>query len=260
MDGTYLLKIFNSGQVHRIDSYTIDNEPIASIDLMERAAGAISDWICHHFNSGIPVVVLAGAGNNGGDGLATARILAGKGYKVKAFPIHFTDRISGNCKINGERLLKQGKAGVTEVLLPADFPEPGKDCLVVDALFGSGLKRPLEGGFVELVKKVNHSGATVVSIDIPSGLFGLDNSGNNSDHIVRADFTLSLQFPKLAFFFAENQDFTGEWTVLPIGLHPDIIQREKTPYYYITGAFIRDRKSTRLNSSHTDISRMPSSA
>jgi len=245
-----LLKIFSSEQIRKIDAYTIKNEPITSIDLMERAAGAIFDWIRQHFDTKIPVVVLAGTGNNGGDGLATARLLAGIGFRVMVFQVLFSDKISGNCRINLERLSLQGKADIREVRQASDFPEPEKNSLVVDALFGSGLKRPLEGEFVELVKKVNHSGAAVISIDIPSGLFGEDNTGNNPGHIVRADYTLSLQFPKHSFFFAENQDFTGEWTILPIGLHPVMIQQEKTPYYYITEAFIREHYKPRKKFSH----------
>jgi len=247
---TQLLKIFCSEQIRKIDSYTIEKEPVASIDLMERAAGSIFNWIFQHFDSQIPVIVLAGTGNNGGDGLAVARLLAEKGFKVSVFLIRFSDKVSEDCRINLDRLIRQGKTEIRDVYEPADFPEPDKDILVVDSLFGSGLKRPLAGEFIELVNKVNNSGAIVVSIDIPSGLFGEDNSDNNYDHIIKANYTLSLQFPKHSFFFSENQDLTGEWCVLPIGLHPEIIQKEKTSYYYVTKNFIREHYRPRKKFSH----------
>jgi NAD(P)H-hydrate epimerase len=103
--------------------------------------------------------------------------------------------------------------------------------LVVDGLFGSGLSRPLSGGFAAVVKYINASPASVVSLDVPSGLFCEDNSSNIASHIIRADLTLTLQFPKLAFFFQDIQQYIGEYQVLDIGLHPDGIEKAPATYF-----------------------------
>ena len=90
--------------------------------------------------------------------------------------------------------------------------------LVVDGLFGTGLSRPLTGGFAAVVQYINASPATVVSIDVPSGLMTEDNGGNNMDNVIRADYTFTFQHPKLAFFFPEHEQCVGDWQVIDIGL------------------------------------------
>lgn len=108
----------------------------------------------------------------------------------------------------------------------------------MDAIFGSGLTRPVDGLAAEIIKRVNKTECTVVSVDIPSGLFGEDNSNNNPEAIVRAHNTLSFQFPKLAFMFSENARFTGDWLVLPIGLSNRAIAAKETPYYFLEYDFV----------------------
>ena len=105
---------------------------------------------------------------------------------------------------------------------------------MIDGLFGAGLKEPLTGGFASLVRYINESGAFVISIDIPSGLFGEWNPEASEDRIVKARLTLSFQMPKLAFFFAENAKFTGETKILDIRLHPRAIAETETCYYLTT--------------------------
>jgi hydroxyethylthiazole kinase-like uncharacterized protein yjeF len=107
------------------------------------------------------------------------------------------------------------------------------DHVVVDGLFGSGLNKPLSGGFAAVVKYINASSARVVAIDVPSGLMGEENTFNVRANIVRADVTLSLQLPKLAFLFAENQEFVGEWELLDIGLSEDAIEETDTDYFLL---------------------------
>ena len=136
--------------------------------------------------------------------------------------------------MNKQRILGLEKVEFTEVV--ADFVPPvltDRD-VVIDGLFGSGLNRPLTGGFAAMVKYINQSDATIVSIDIPSGLFGENNQTNDLDSIVRASLTLTFGFPKLAFFFPENAQYVGEWKVLDIGIHPDIVDNTSTPYMMVT--------------------------
>jgi len=232
------MKIFRSEKIRDIDAYTIKNEPIESIDLMERAAKALFKWFIDHFDRSVTVIVFSGPGNNGGDGLALSRMLADASYKVKVYYLEFTSKTSKDWKINRERLIQQGRAEYHVILKEDDFPIVRQSDIIIDAIFGSGLSRPAEGLPAQVISRINNAEVRVVSIDIPSGLFGEDNKGNDMDGIVRADYTLTLQFPKLSFFFAENQHFVGKYSVLPIGLHPAKIRSTQTDYNLIGNSFV----------------------
>ena len=250
MNSKFPIKIFRTDQVREIDSYTIQNEPISSINLMERAALAVYSWINEHYSKSVPVKVFAGTGNNGGDGLAVARMLAEDGFSVTTYLIKFSDKTSEDHKVNLSRLQNQNKVVIEEISNENEFPVISKSALVVDAIFGSGLTRSLSGPYASIVKHLNMSGAGIISIDIPSGLMGESNTENKDDSIIRANFTLSFQFPKLSFLFYENETFTGNWEVLPIGLHPAIIQKTETPYYFVTKNYIQTNRARRKKFSH----------
>ena len=218
------MKIFNSAQIHELDKYTIEHEPISSVDLMERAARALTHAICEKWNNGTPVVVFAGPGNNGGDALAVARMLADKDYRVTVYLFNIYGRLSEECAVNKQRIIDSRKIKqFYEITQQFDPPKLEQHMLVVDGLFGSGLNKPLAGGFASLVRYINQSPAKVVSIDIPSGLMTEDNTLNVLANIIKADLTLTLGQKKLAFMFAENQQFVGELRVLDIRLHQDYI-------------------------------------
>jgi NAD(P)H-hydrate epimerase len=225
------MKIFPSIQIKQLDAYTIQNEPILSIDLMERAAVALTGAIIKYYSKETPVIVFAGPGNNGGDALAVSRLLAEQGYKVKAYLFNTGDHISEDCEINKERLLQNSDVEFTEITSAFEPPVLSEDCLVIDGLFGSGLKKALSGGFAAVVKYINSSPSKVVSIDLPSGLMCEDNTYNIKNHIIRAERTLSLQLPKLSFFFAENEDYLGEWELLDINLSQEGIENNFTSWH-----------------------------
>lgn len=213
------MKIFTSKQIHELDSYTIEHEPVASIDLMERAAREIAKAVMQRWQTETPIVVFAGPGNNGGDALAVARMLAEEGYSVTAFLFNVKNSLSPDCYANKQRLSssKHMKRFV-EVVDEFDPPELNEATLVIDGLFGSGLNKPLTGGFASLVKYINSSDCRVASIDMPSGLLAEDNTYNISSNIIRADITLTLHSKKLCMYFADCQQYLGEIAVLPIGL------------------------------------------
>jgi len=244
------MKIFRAGQVKQIDAYTIKNEPISSIDLMERAAGKIFDWVIDKYSDRKPIKIFIGPGNNGGDGLAVARMLADKNFRVEMYYVKFTDKVSEDWKINFERLQKQKKVKLCTIAEKNEFPDIREDELVLDGIFGSGLTRPLKGLPAEIVHFINQSNAEVIAIDIPSGLFGEDNSGNDKNNIIKANVTLTFQFPNVSFFFAENEDFVGDWHVLPIGLHKDIIDQMPASHYFVTREFVRRNLMVRKKFSH----------
>lgn len=236
------MKIFTGTQIKELDKFTIENEPVASIDLMERAAKAIVRVLREEWDNRTPFVVFAGPGNNGGDALAVARLMAEAGYKVTAFLFNVNGKLSDDCATNKQRAMecKHIKA-FTEVVVDFDPPELTAETVVIDGLFGAGLNKTLAGGFASLVKYINQSPAKVVSIDLPSGLMTEDNTHNVKAHIVRADLTLTLQQKKLAMFFEDNQQFLGRLRVLDIRLSPDFIAQTDTKYQVLEEADVRSR-------------------
>jgi len=228
------MKIFDAGKVREIDAYTIEHEPVVSTDLMERAATRLAGWYVRHFHVDRRVVIFAGPGNNGGDALTMARLLADRQYRVVCYLLLF-GKMSGDGAINRKRLEEQRKVRLTELKEGDPLPEIGKSDVVVDGIFGSGLSRKASGFPAEVIHHINRHASMVIAIDIPSGLFGEDNRENDYESVIRADYTLTFQFPFLSFFFAENEPFAGSWRVHDIGLHPDAIADTETRYYTIEG-------------------------
>lgn len=220
------MKIFTGAQIHELDKYTIEHEPISSLNLMERAAKALTRAIEEEWTNRTPVVVFAGPGNNGGDALAVARLLSEDSYQVNVYLFNIHNKLSADCAANKKRLLEGKRVkSFTEVTVNFDPPQLEAGTLVVDGLFGSGLNKPLAGGFAAMVKYINQSAAKVVSIDIPSGLMTEDNSYNIHTNIIRANLTLTLQQKKLAMLMADNQQYLGRIKVLDIRLSQEFIQK-----------------------------------
>ena len=229
------MKIFTGTQIRELDTYTIEHEPIRSIDLMERAAKAVTRVIAERWDTRMNVVVFAGPGNNGGDALAVARMLGEQGYTVSVYLFNIHNNLSDECSINKKRLGDGHRVkNFTEVTLDFDPPKLDADTLVIDGLFGSGLNKPLAGGFASLAKYINQSPSKVVSIDIPSGLMTEDNTYNVRQNIIRATLTLTLGQKKLSMLFAEKQPFIGELQVLDIGLSREGIEKTDSQYTMLT--------------------------
>ena len=224
------MKILTCTQQKEADAYTIANNDILSINLMEKAASLIANEICKRWDQSHRIVVFAGAGNNGGDAVAVARMLFTKNYNVEVYLFNIKGTISEDCMTNIKRLQECGFTAYHEISNSFDPFQLFEEDVVIDGLFGSGLNKPLSGGFASVVQYINASSAQVVSIDIPSGLMGEDNSNNSRQNIIHADLTLSIQLPKLAFLFPENEDIVGEWKLLDIGISPEFIRQADTPY------------------------------
>jgi hydroxyethylthiazole kinase-like uncharacterized protein yjeF len=244
------MKLFTCKQIARIDQLTMQLEPISSIDLMERASFKIADWLIHHIDRNRKVYLFAGPGNNGGDALAVARMLAWSNLNCTVYLADFGRELKGDAAINWQRLEEQNKVILKRIDSENTIPKIHADTIVIDGLFGSGLNKPLDGLAKIIVKKINQSGAEVISIDIPSGLFGEDNSENDLSAVIKASQTLTLQFPKLSFLFPENYQFVGDWTVLPIGLHPEAIDQTASNYHYLTKELISGKIKKRGKFSH----------
>lgn len=221
------MRILNTRQIREVDSYTIRHEPIASIDLMERASRAFVDWFTLHIEVTNKVVVVCGTGNNGGDGLAIGRMLYEWGYAVRIFILHGGVAESEDFKTNFARLPERLEADhVSDEKHAPSFD--GCD-VIVDAVFGSGLSRTPAGLYAVAIERMNHAKAIRIAVDIPSGLMA---DSHSPEPIVRAHYTISFQVPKLALMLPEANVFTGEWVLVDIGLDKDFIRRLSTPYFY----------------------------
>lgn len=244
------MKILTKNQIKALDKRTINEEGISSLDLMERAAQALTNAICQLFPEPRNFKLFAGPGNNGGDTLAVARLLSERGYRSDVYLFNTRQSLSEDCQTNAERLLDCTDVNFIEVTSHFAPPPLMKSDVVIDGLFGSGLSRPLEGGFAAVVKYINASPATIVSIDIPSGLMCEDNTYNLPEHIIHAHMTLTLQQPKLSFFFAENQTYLGEWFSLDISLSAQGIAEFPDQYLITTQREIRPFTKPRSEFAH----------
>ena len=245
------MKIFTTAQIHELDKYTIEHEPIASLNLMERAAHALTQAVTQEWPVTTPVVIFAGPGNNGGDALAMARLLSEQNYQVSVYLFNIQGKLSADCAANKQRL--QNTKGLKRFIeVSMEFDPPVLDCntLVIDGLFGSGLNKPLAGGFASLVKYINASQATVVSIDVPSGLMTEDNAYNVRANIIKATMTLTLQQPKLSFLFPENQQFIGRLRVLDIKLSKEGMEKIEASFTVIEESNVRERMLERSPFAH----------
>lgn len=210
-----MVPVLSAAQIRAADAYTIENEPIRSIDLMERASQAFVNKFSELTDQGMPVTIISGIGNNGGDGLAIARILLEAGRDVEIYVVGNFKKGSDDFSTNLKRLEKTHTINLIEE--SGQIPDWTANRIYIDGLFGSGLSRPVEGLYAAVVKALNASGGIIFSIDVPSGLFA--DSPTSGDAIIKARYTFSFQSPKLAFFHPQSAPYVGKWHVLDIGLN-----------------------------------------
>jgi NAD(P)H-hydrate epimerase len=239
------MKIPSIEQIRFCDACTIEHEPVHSIDLMERAAKSCVSQIKEMFPLDVSIVVFCGMGNNGGDGLAITRLLLDLGYQCQALVIESGNTYSADCKENLQRLQKNHPNNIRIITKKEDIPILLNYHVVIDALLGSGLNKPIESDILtQVINRINQSPAFVFAVDMPSGLFSEMPMKLNTVAI-EADFTLSFQFPKLGFLFAENYKYVGEWAIADIGLHPDAIQQIQSNNNLINDTVVRNILSPR---------------
>lgn len=230
------MQILVAEQVRAWDEFTIQHEPVTSVDLMERAASAFYNWLLLHGYKNRSFTVFCGKGNNGGDGLVIARLLALSGHTVTVNILEFGHKGTGDFQVNLARLHETSVTirfiSTEENLHPLVYDE-----IVIDALLGTGLNRPAEGLTAAVIQHINQSGCEVIAVDIPSGLYTDKSSRGNT--VIRATHTVSFQCYKLAFLLPENAANTGNLHILPIGLHPDFINTLHMPYEMTDQPLIR---------------------
>ena len=244
----FFMKIFTTSQIRQIDLQTIDREPISSLSLMERAVDRMLQQFKKDSSFGREVLIFSGPGNNGGDGLALGRMLLQIGYDVQIVLLN-KGNLSADCKQNKERLADLFPESLTEFTQKFTAPSISDQAIIIDAMFGSGITRPLEGIFKETAEWINTTKNTVISVDIPSGLDG-EKCAKTDQTIVRADITYTLQFPKLAFFFPENDPFIGISKVIDIQLHPKVIEETDSHLFYLEKKEIQNKLIARNRFAH----------
>lgn len=238
-------KILSAQKIRDWDAHTIRNEPVASIDLMERACRAFVLWYTEKFNASKKTGVVCGTGNNGGDGLGIARMLREWGYPVKVWIVRSGTEGSADFNINLERL--KPLAEIVEIREKGDAMALDWCDIVVDGIFGSGLSRSPEGAYAYAIDQINQADATTVAIDIPSGLL-VDS--HSSGAIVRADYTVTFQTPKLAFFLPGCYPYTGEWQAVDIDLSREYLKEVETDTYLLQRKDIRRLRRRRSTFGH----------
>lgn len=236
-----IMKLFTTQQIREIDRYTIEAEGIPAIELVERVAEGIAFEIESRWHPDKPIVVFAGPGNNGADALATARLLSEHGYRPEVYLFNVGgNALSDICKAYRDALLTlETDTYFTEIVDVFSFPRLSPSHVVIDGIFGSGLRDNLKGGYVTLVQYINDSNATVVSIDVPTGMRGDSNPMAINRNIIHADLTLAIQFPRISFFNPDNHELTGEWKIIDIGLSDKAINDTRANYHLIEADEVR---------------------
>lgn len=245
------MKILTTEQIREADAYTIKHEPVASVDLMERAAVACMQWITSAYREPIKMHVFCGLGNNGGDGLAIARLLAEKKYKIIVYIVRCSDKCSGDFKTNEQRLKGTGVT-VLDIRSADDLKniKAQSSDIVIDAIFGSGLNKPVEGLAADVIKYINALKLPVIAIDVPSGLPLSAKEKPDAWVCINSTHTLTFQAPKLVFMFPQAGKHIGDFTILDIGLDASFINKQETINYFITLSDVQAILKPRKKFSH----------
>lgn len=227
------MKILSATQIKTVDQLTIDRQHISSADLMERVGVLCTEEIENWISRQSEIVIFCGKGNNGGDGLAIARLLAERDYATTVVLVHHSEHFSGDAHINFERLTQQKKAGLTEIFNENDFQKisVSEKTIVIDALLGTGLNKPLEGLLKTAVEFINENSYFTISIDVPSGLF-TDEFTLEENSCVHANLVLTLQMPKLAYLFSGNSKSAPAFKIIDIGLDQQAISEQLSTHYF----------------------------
>ena len=241
------MTIYSADQIRAWDAFTIRHQPIRSIDLMERAAQACADWIVNRGFAERSFKIFCGKGNNGGDGLAMARLLWKQGATIDVHILEFGKIGTEDFQTNLQRL-HELPISIHFIQSKDHFPELRSSDIIIDALLGSGLNKPLQGIAEDLVQYLNLSSNIIIAVDIPSGLF---TDKSSKDHmVIKAEHTLSFQTHKMAFLVAENAPFIGDVHILDIGLHPAFTEQTASGKILVDRKLIDSLKKRRSRFSH----------
>ncbi|RNC86532.1 MAG: NAD(P)H-hydrate dehydratase [Winogradskyella sp.] len=222
------MKVFSRAQIYEADKITIDRQQLPVTELMERAGLQIFNWLHMRMQGAqVPIHIFCGIGNNGGDGLVLARHLITHGYNVETYVVNCGNSRSKGFLANYDRVKEVTKKWPQLLKCESDFPDIHHDDIIVDAVFGIGLNRPIEDWIKRLFAHFKSSRAFTLSIDIPSGLY-TDKPLDDPNGVVYANHTLSFQSPKLVFFLPDTAKYTIQWEVIDIGIDREYLMTTDT--------------------------------
>ncbi|QYJ67618.1 NAD(P)H-hydrate dehydratase [Flavobacterium litorale] len=218
------MKIFDAAIVRKADAVTIQKQQITATDLMERAATQVYLWVKQHFlDKDTAFYVFCGQGNNGGDGLVVARLLFKDGFDVVITIVEGAGKPTTDFLINLERVKQLG----VSIVNTEYHPNTNSKRVIIDAIFGIGLTREPDEAVAAIIRYINNSAAIRVAIDVPSGMF-LDRKTTIA---VQADYLLTFQFPKLAFYLPDNYKYCNHIEILDIGLNKQFLKETPSNYH-----------------------------
>jgi hydroxyethylthiazole kinase-like uncharacterized protein yjeF len=241
--------LLNQTQMRSADAFTIKNRDILSIDLMESASLAfVKAFVEEVPEKETSIAVLCGKGNNGGDGLAIARILKEAGYaNVSVYLIAFSAKATVDYTTNLKRL-EDLWFSLTTVNTAEDLPDL-KEEVIIDAILGSGLNAALEGPYRELAEYINTLNRRVIAVDVPTG-FPAEGALKKENTYLKADLVICFQRPKINFFFPESVQALKRFKVVSIGLDEEFIQNCDSPYRLLEASDLKTLVKPRISFTH----------
>ena len=205
------MKLVSSSLMQKLDRETIENIGIPSPVLMEKAAEGVAYAVLKHFPYVRKILVVAGKGNNGGDGIAAARLLyLSAGKDITVYLPYEEEELKEDCRLQYKIAKNLGMEIVKELPNLNDYD------LIVDAIFGTGFKPPVKGKWVEVIKEINASGKPVVAVDIPSGISS--DSGKVIEPVVKADITVTFALPKIGHVLYPASAYCGKVFIRDISI------------------------------------------
>ncbi len=238
------MKVVSAKEMSFIDNFTIKKYGIPSLQLMERAGKAVAEILRKHFKKG-KVIIIAGPGNNGGDGLVAARYLKRYRFKVKIYLPWEEHNMSDDARSEFERIKR---SNIPYVFTSEIKNEDIKDAIIVDALFGTGLKREISGRIADLIDIINNSGNPVVAVDIPSGISSDD--GSIMGRAIKADITVTFGLPKRGHLLYPGSEYTGRLYVEDIGFPEELIKSKDLRVELLEKEFVKKLIPERKRYSH----------
>ncbi|PIU54654.1 MAG: bifunctional ADP-dependent NAD(P)H-hydrate dehydratase/NAD(P)H-hydrate epimerase [Deltaproteobacteria bacterium CG07_land_8_20_14_0_80_38_7] len=252
------MKLVTAQQMQEADHAATKEFGIQSLSLMERAGNGVANFVKNHFKpSQGAISIIAGKGNNGGDGLVAARLLLEMGYEVLVFLTSPAHELSPDSYVNWERLvlLSPKYSEIKEVSeLSLQYPHFLRSACIIDAIFGTGLSKDVRSPYREIIDLVNNLHVPILSCDLPSGLSS--DTGMPIGTAIKARWTLTFGLPKVGLFVGKGPDFSGHVKIIDIGIPQQVINKVDSKIFLIDKTYFshflkqRDKHSHKGNYGH----------
>lgn len=245
------MRVALNDEMRLIDKTAIEKYGIPGVVLMENAGKSVVNEIISEFNVDSKFTVVCGRGNNGGDGFVIARHLYDKGFEVKVFVVGDKDGIKGDALINFN-IIKRLGVDIKEIKHDEDIIKLKENIIdyshVVDALFGTGLNKDIQGIPERVINVINKYSRYTISVDIPSGIGG--NDGKVHKTAIMADKTVAFELPKCGNLIYPGAEYNGKLVIVDIGIPNQVIKNIKLKHNLVDFELIRDNLPSRKKNTH----------